>query len=102
MVTGWLMSRMNPGAPKYTCSPIRAQAGRWQISTEGGTEPAWNHNGKELFYRTGNKMMALDVATQPGFVVGKPHMLFEGAVRYERLAAGKHGLMTCPRTVNGS
>jgi Tol biopolymer transport system component len=55
--------------------------GKWQISTEGGTEPAWNPNGRELFYRSGNKMMAVDIITQPGFTVGKPRMLFEG--RYE-------------------
>ena len=41
-------------------------------------EPAWNRNGRELFYRSGNKMMAVEVATQPTFSVGKPRMLFEG------------------------
>jgi serine/threonine protein kinase/Tol biopolymer transport system component len=56
--------------------------GKWQISTEGGTEPAWNGNGRELFYRNGDKMMAVDIATQPGFAAGTPRMLFEG--RYER------------------
>jgi Tol biopolymer transport system component len=48
------------------------------ISTEGGTEPVWNPNGRELFYRSGDKMMAVDIVTQPGFAVGKPHVLFEG------------------------
>jgi hypothetical protein len=38
----------------------------------------WNRNGRELFYRSGGKMMAVDIATQPGFTVGKPRMLFEG------------------------
>jgi serine/threonine-protein kinase len=52
--------------------------GKWQISTDGGTEPVWNRNGRELFYRMGNKMMAVDIATQPGFSAGKPRMLFEG------------------------
>jgi Tol biopolymer transport system component/predicted Ser/Thr protein kinase len=51
--------------------------GKWQISTEGGTEPAWNPNGRELFYRSGDKMMAVDIATQTGFAAGKPRMLFE-------------------------
>jgi Tol biopolymer transport system component/predicted Ser/Thr protein kinase len=75
----WLAYVSNEsGRPEVYVQPYPGPGGKWQISTEGGTEPAWNHNGKELFYRTGNKMMALDVATQPGFVVGKPHMLFEG------------------------
>jgi serine/threonine-protein kinase len=52
--------------------------GKWQISTEGGTEPAWNRNGRELFYRSGDKMMAVEIASQPGFSAGKPRMLFEG------------------------
>jgi Tol biopolymer transport system component len=56
--------------------------GKWQISTEGGTEPAWNPNGRELFYRSGGKMMAVDIAIQPSFAAGTPRMLFEGP--YER------------------
>jgi hypothetical protein len=38
----------------------------------------WNPNGLELFYRNGNKMMAVEIATQSGFAAGKPRMLFEG------------------------
>jgi serine/threonine-protein kinase len=52
--------------------------GKWQISTEGGTEPVWNPSGRELFYRSGDKMMAADIATQPSFAAGKPRMLFAG------------------------
>src|SRR5262249_49032752 len=32
----------------------------WQVSTDGGTEPVWNPNGRELFYRNGNKMMVVE------------------------------------------
>ena len=53
--------------------------GKWQISTEGGTEPLWNRNGRELFYRNGNKMMAVEIRTQPSFALGSRRMLFEGA-----------------------
>ena len=38
----------------------------------------WNRSGRELFYRIGDKMMAVDIATQPTFTAGKAHMLFEG------------------------
>jgi eukaryotic-like serine/threonine-protein kinase len=62
--------------------PYPGPGGKWLISTEGGTEPAWNPNGRELFYRSGDKMMAVEIATQPGFAAGTPRMLFEG--RYER------------------
>ena len=58
--------------------PYPGPGGKWQISTDGGTEPVWNRNGRELFYRQGNKMMAVDVTAEPSFSVGKPKMLFEG------------------------
>jgi Tol biopolymer transport system component/predicted Ser/Thr protein kinase len=58
--------------------PYPGPGGKWQISTEGGMEPVWNHNGRELFYRSGDKMMAVEIATQPSFAAGKPRMLFEG------------------------
>ena len=61
--------------------PYPGPGGKWQISTEGGNEPVWNPNGRELFYRSGDRMMAVDVTTRPGFIAGKPRMLFEG--RYE-------------------
>jgi len=41
----------------------------------------WNPNGRELFYRSGGKMMAVDVITQPTFAAGKPKVLFEGKYR---------------------
>jgi serine/threonine-protein kinase len=61
--------------------PYPGPGGKWQISAEGGNEPAWNPNGRELFYRSGDKMMAVEIATQPAFTAGKPRILFEG--RYE-------------------
>jgi Tol biopolymer transport system component len=52
--------------------------GKWQISANGGVEPVWNPNGRELFYREGNKMMAVAITTEPAFSAGKPELLFEG------------------------
>jgi Tol biopolymer transport system component len=58
--------------------PYPGPGGKWQISTEGGMEPEWNPNGRELFFRNGDKMMAVDISTQPSFAVGKPKVLFAG------------------------
>ncbi len=58
--------------------PYPGPGGKWQISTEGGTEPVWNPNGRELFYRSGAKMLAVEITSQPSFSVGKPKVLFEG------------------------
>jgi Tol biopolymer transport system component/predicted Ser/Thr protein kinase len=67
------------GRNEVYVQPYPGPGGKWQISTEGGAEPAWNRNGRELFYRSGDKMMAVDIAMQSGFAAGKPKMLFEGA-----------------------
>ena len=56
--------------------PYPGPGGKYQISTEGGTEPVWGRNG-EIFYRSGNKMIAVDSTTQPTFSAGKPKVLFE-------------------------
>jgi len=58
--------------------PFPDPGGKWQISTDGGTEPLWSRNGRELFYRSGNRMMTVEVTTQTSFSVGKPRRLFEG------------------------
>jgi dipeptidyl aminopeptidase/acylaminoacyl peptidase len=57
--------------------PYPGPGGKWQISTDGGTEPVWAGNG-EIFYRQGNKMMAVETKTKPAFSAGNPKMLFEG------------------------
>ena len=50
---------------------------RVPVSTEGGTHARWNPNGKELFYRNGNKMMVVDVSTTPDLKLSPPRVLFE-------------------------
>jgi hypothetical protein len=50
---------------------------RWQVSTQGGTQPLWNRNGREIFYREGNKMMAVGVSTNAEPVLEDPVLLFE-------------------------
>jgi serine/threonine protein kinase len=58
--------------------PYPGPGGQWQISTDGGTEPVWNPNGRELFYRSGRRMMAVEISRAPQFAPGKPRVLFEG------------------------
>ncbi len=48
--------------------PFPGPGGKWPVSTEGGTEPVWTRNGRELLYRNGDKMMVAVVETQPTFV----------------------------------
>ncbi len=75
-------------------------SGRWQISSDGGEEPRWSRDGRALFYRSGNKMMAVDVRIAPDFSAGKPRQLFEveyenrgGVIDYAVSADGKRFVM---------
>jgi serine/threonine-protein kinase len=54
------------------------EGSRRQVSADGGTEPRWARNGRELFYRNGDKMMAVGISTQPTFQAATPRVLFEG------------------------
>ena len=75
----WLAySSDESGRREIYVQPYPGPGGKWQISTDGGQEPVWNPKGGELFYRSGNKMMAVEVGTKSGFSAGKPRMLFEG------------------------
>jgi eukaryotic-like serine/threonine-protein kinase len=75
----WLAYVSDESGPwEVYVQPYPGPGGKWQISTEGGTEPTWNPNGRELFYPNGDKMMAVDISTQAGFSAGKPLVLFEG------------------------
>jgi hypothetical protein len=57
--------------------PYPGPGGKSQVSTDGGTQPRWNHNGRELFFRNGDKMMAVNVETGAAFRPGSAYMLFE-------------------------
>jgi eukaryotic-like serine/threonine-protein kinase len=75
----WLAYYSNEsGRSEVYVQPYPGPGGKWQISTEGGKEPLWNRNGRELFYRSGIKMMAVEITTQPSFSAGTPKALFEG------------------------
>jgi Tol biopolymer transport system component len=60
--------------------------GRRQISSDGGNEPLWSATGRELFYRSGDRMMVVDISSDGEFLPGKPRQLFEGS--YVRTSAG--------------
>ena len=42
----------------------------------------WAQSGEELFYRSGDRMMAVDITTEPTFTHGTPQLLFEGQYRF--------------------
>jgi Tol biopolymer transport system component len=53
-------------------------AGKWQISTNGGTCPVWSRDGRELFYiGADQKLMVVEVMGGNRFEAGMPKPLFE-------------------------
>ena len=55
------------------------QGGRTPISLEGGTEPRWARDGRTLYYRNRDQMIAVPVQTAGSFTAGTPRVLFEGS-----------------------
>jgi serine/threonine-protein kinase len=53
-------------------------SGTWLVSQGGGTEPAWSRDGRELFYLSGDWMMAVPIVTSPKFSAGRRDSLFAG------------------------
>ena len=65
------------GRTEVYVQPFPGPGGKWQISTEGGGEVVWNPNGREIFYRAGNKIMAADIPAQSSFSAGRPRAVVE-------------------------
>jgi len=70
------------GKHEVLVRPFPGPGGRWKISKEGGSEPIWSKDGKQLFYRMDDQIWAVNVRTEAGFYADKPRLLM------------KRGLMT--------
>jgi len=64
------------GQPEVFVVPASGGEGKWQISSEGGMKPRWNRSGNEIFYLSGENLMAVPIRTDPRFEPGVPHVLF--------------------------
>jgi serine/threonine-protein kinase len=74
----WLAYTSNESRrPEIYVVPYPGPGGKTQVSTDGGTAAKWSRNGRELFYRNGKKVMAVEVETGAVFRAGTPKVLFE-------------------------
>jgi serine/threonine-protein kinase len=66
------------GREEVYVSPFpEASSALRQVSTDGGREPVWAHNGRELFYRNGaNELVAVQVSEGPSFAWDRQDVLF--------------------------
>src|ERR1019366_755361 len=57
----WMAYMSNEsGRSEVYVQPYPGPGGKWQISTDGGMDPRWSANGRELTYRNGDKVMEGD------------------------------------------
>ena len=74
----WLAYRSDEtGRDEVYVQPYPPGNGKWQISNDGGAQPMWAPGGRELFYKSGNRMMVGAVELGTTFKASTPRVLFE-------------------------
>ena len=65
------------GRNEIYVAPFPGPGGKWQVSSDGGSNPRWRRDGTELFYVSPDqKVMAVGVRAGPGFKSAAPVPLF--------------------------
>jgi serine/threonine-protein kinase len=78
------MSNESGGMQVYV-QPFPGPGGKWQISTNGGGYPVWSRDSQTLYYVSrGERLMSVDITTQPSFRAGTPKVVAEGLDLVER------------------
>jgi serine/threonine protein kinase/Tol biopolymer transport system component len=74
----WMVYASNEsGQNQVYVQAVPAGAGKWQISTAGGSAPHWRSDGKEIFYiALDQKLMAVPIKLGPVVEPGTPQVLF--------------------------
>ena len=73
--------------------PITSNGAKYRISVDGGAEVVWGKTG-ELFYRSGSRMMAVQVRTEPSLEIGRLQELFEGPFLLSSSRAANYDVST--------
>jgi Tol biopolymer transport system component/predicted Ser/Thr protein kinase len=76
----WLAySSEESGRNEIYIADFPGPGGRWQVSTEGGVQPRWRRDGKELFYLSSDlRVMSVEIQASGGTrEPGVPKVLFE-------------------------
>jgi serine/threonine protein kinase/Tol biopolymer transport system component len=67
------------GQTEIWVTPYPGPGPRCQVTKNGGMDPTWSPNGREIVYQWGPAMFAVDVLSVADCRVGSPRMLFKGA-----------------------
>ena len=66
------------GEPEVYVAPLSDPQRATLVSSGGGAEPVWKRDGSELYYRSGARMMAAAIRTQPSLSAQPARELFTG------------------------
>jgi hypothetical protein len=99
----WLAYVSDESAPQVYVASIADRNRRYPVSVNGGSQPVWRKDGKELFFRNSDAVLAVQVSSsgaEPAF--SQPATLFErryaygnnrGIAAYDVSADGQRFLM---------
>ena len=98
------------GRPEVYVASFQGTAGKWQISADGGSDPDWSPDGRELFYLARDqRLMSVSITPGETLAPGTPQPLFrvqtEGGTRrnvYEVAPDGKRFLFLLPAGDSGT
>lgn len=79
----WLSYASNEtGRWEVFVEPFPPSGARWQISSDGGSQPLWRRDGAELFFLAPDaKLMSATVTAGAGFSYTPPKALFQTRIR---------------------
>jgi serine/threonine-protein kinase len=66
----------NAGRLDVYVRPFPGGGERYVISSSGGSEPVWARSGRELFFRSGDRFMVVDIGSGPAFTASRPRLMF--------------------------
>jgi Tol biopolymer transport system component len=79
------------GRPEIYVQPFPQTGGKWQVSFDGGAQPLWRQDGKELFFLgLNNKLMVCHVDTSTGFRAQPPVALFDTGIVFGTGFGNRH------------
>jgi Tol biopolymer transport system component len=64
------------GTSQVVVRPVPGPGGQVQVSVTGGAEPVWARDGRRIFYRDGQHLVAASITTVPAFAVTGRTSLF--------------------------
>ena len=89
------------GIRQVYIAPFPGPGGKQQVSTNGGSDPVWRKDGKELFFLSEGKLMVAEVKTNgSGLDIGNAQLMFDAHsgfgsfAHYDITPDGKHFIIS--------